>query len=234
MLSYTQKAGSIELWLSRQQLQETFAQVHSDPCASDWVNVNMSLSKFAQVQTGSNANWWEASQENCPWTTSFHHCGQSSVYVHSTHDALPVLVAAELKMIEETHAGILASHFPTRSVYNSLSKRYWWERKYSVVHCYCRGRFTCAAYGETGRRRKAPTLVSGPLDRESWCWHHAKCLRQSVEIDMWLYLWTAWPSGWRPLLQKIRQVKPLHDCWWTTLCVIMGYLLNSCRIEELI
>ena len=120
MLSYTQKAGSIELWLSRQQLQETFAQVHSDPCASDWVNVNMSLSKFAQVQTGSNANWWEASQENCPWTTSFHHCGQSSVYVHSTHDALPLPVAAELKMIEETHAGILASHFPTRSVYNSF------------------------------------------------------------------------------------------------------------------
>ena len=47
---------------------------------------------------------------------------------------LAVPAAAQLKLIEEAHAESPAGHFAPRSVYNSLSKRYYWERMYSDVH----------------------------------------------------------------------------------------------------
>ena len=72
------------------------------------------------------------------------------------------------KLMEEAHAGSLAGHFAARSLYNTLSRMYWWEGMYSDVHRFCRSCLTCASHGGTGRRHKAPLRpipVSGPFDR---------------------------------------------------------------------
>ena len=42
-----------------------------------------------------------------------------------------------VKLTEETHAGSLAGHFPAISLFNTLSRVYWWEGMYSDVHQFC-------------------------------------------------------------------------------------------------
>ena len=72
------------------------------------------------------------------------------------------------KLMEEAHAGSLAGHFAASSLYNTLSRMYWWEGMYSDVHRFCRSCLTCASHGGTGRRHKAPLRpipVSGPFDQ---------------------------------------------------------------------
>lgn len=110
------------------------------------------------------------------------------------------------------HSGSLASHF-ARSVYNSLSKIYWWERMHSDVHCYCHKCLTRAAYGGTGQTHKLPSKsipVSAPL-RELLL-TSCKCHKQRMGINTWLYLWTIWPSGSRPLVSLVWYYR-ISDKW---------------------
>ena len=74
----------------------------------------------------------------------------------------------EEKLMEEAHTGSIAGHFAARSLYNTLSRVYWWRGMYGDIYRFCRSCLTCASHGGKGRCHKAPLRpipVSGPFDR---------------------------------------------------------------------
>ena len=93
-------------------------------------------------------------------------CYVDSARGNRSRIAVPDSLKSEL--MREAHAGSLSGHFAAKSLYDTLTRLYWWDGMYGDVHRFVRGCLTCAARGGTGRRQRAPLQplpVSGPFQR---------------------------------------------------------------------
>ena len=92
-------------------------------------------------------------------------------YVDSTRGNRPRIAVPDSlrsELMREAHAGSLSGHFAAKSLYDTLTRSYWWDGMYRDVQRFARGCLTCAARGGTGRRHRAPLHplpVSGPFER---------------------------------------------------------------------
>uniref|UniRef100_A0A1X7UNW9 Integrase catalytic domain-containing protein n=1 Tax=Amphimedon queenslandica TaxID=400682 RepID=A0A1X7UNW9_AMPQE len=88
------------------------------------------------------------------------------LYYCGVKDGSPLRLCVPLlereKLLKNIHSGTFAGHFSSRSVYKTLTKRYWWKGMYRDTQAHCKGCLTCATYDGAGRRMK-PHLLPIPV-----------------------------------------------------------------------